>query len=449
MKCPQLLFVCWCSSILAVSSCITVDEYSCVSAYWDKVECELNITGDPVAQSHTNYSLRFTGDREMYTCPLILKKHTYGCVCKVYEGTIFKSYTQYNVQLCNGSGCHSLIKEFYPSENIQLTPPKEVEVQQAPNVFNVTWRSGYEDHKYLVNDLKYELLLQKSPNSKSQKHHPQGTLQSISRSQLDADATYCTRVRSKPSNEGYKAIWSEWSPQICWKNEVQKEQENIIMTLTRSLVPVCVIVGVLLLVFHIPAARTKIKTLSHTPSPAPFFQPLFQQHEGNLQEWLSPQGKFALTYKTEEILITDAVTVEPKPKTKDPEENQNVCNTAVTQLTFPQCQTSYVGLPGMHMAPQLTPITTICPAGDTPYTRLPGSVWGFSIREEQVMLSPPQHVFKSSCSDSGCSFEDLTQSPECSLPNSPVEASSPPRYCKDYCILNKTAEGVVPVLVSK
>lgn len=164
----------------------------------------------------------------------------------------------------------------------------------------------------------------------------------------------------------------------------------------------------------------------------------------NLQEWFSPQGKVALTYKTEEILITDDVIVELKPITKEPEDNQDFHNPSVMQLAFSQCQTSYVGLPGMLEPPQ--PITMVCP-GDTSYTQLPCSVWG--IGEVQVVSSPPQDVLDISHTDSGCSCEDLTQSTECSLPNSPVDDGSPHCFSNDYCILNKTAEGVVPVLVSK
>ncbi|KAK2909855.1 hypothetical protein Q8A73_007570 [Channa argus] len=157
----------------------------------------------------------------------------------------------------------------------------------------------------------------------------------------------------------------------------------------------------------------KIKTLSHTPSPAPFFQPLFQQYEGSLQEWLSPQGTFALMYKTEEILTTSDVTVVPKPMTKDPEENQVFHNPSVTQLAFTQCQTSYVGLPGTHEVSP--PVTIVCP-GDTSYTQLPSSIWGLNAGEVQVISSPPKDVSEMSCCDSGCSFESPTESPECSLP---------------------------------
>ncbi|XP_037641121.1 interleukin-2 receptor subunit beta-like [Sebastes umbrosus] len=274
--------------------------------------------------------------------------------------------------------------------------------------------------------------------------------QPIPRSELKPNAKYCIKVRSKTGDPDYDGTWSKWSPSTCWKNEAgeeQKEEEeedhNILVILTKSLGPVCVAAGVMLFVFYSPAVRMKIKTLSHTPSPAPFFQPLFQQHEGNLKEWLSPHGKYMLAYKTEEILTTDAVIVVPKPITKDPEENQDFHNPTV-QLAFTQGQTSYVGLPGIHEASP--PFTLVCP-GDMPYTQLPCSVWGVGIGEVEVVSTLPQDFSITSSVDSGCSFEDQTQSPECSLPNSPVADIPPPCYCNDYCILNKTAEGFAPVLV--
>lgn len=165
----------------------------------------------------------------------------------------------------------------------------------------------------------------------------------------------------------------------------------------------------------------------------------------NLQEWLSPKGKNVLTHKADEGMISDRVAVVPKPNTKDPEETQTFLNPPVIQLAFPQCQTSYVGLPGMDMAP--APIAMVCPA-NTSYTQLPCSVWERG-REAEIASSPPEDVLDISCVDSGCSFEDVTQSPECSLPSSPVVETLAPCYCSDYCILNKTAEGVVPVLLSK
>ncbi|XP_071325707.1 interleukin-21 receptor-like [Trachinotus anak] len=453
MKFPLLLFVCWCSSIFEATSSFRVDGYSCVTSYQDTITCVLNITGNPAEPSNTTYSLKFSGnERVKYkntTCPLVLRNHTYRCDCKVLERNTFHSSYRFVIQVCNESACHPSKWSFEPLENIQLTSPYDIEVQKTPETFNITWKSGYETHRYFSKWLDYELLLQKSHSSWSQTLIPETKQQfvSIPRSDLDTYATYCMKVRS--TLKVYKAPWSEWSPTTCLKDDAEaafSEQGNLLVILTKSLGPVCAVAGVLLFVYYSPTARMKIKTLSHTPSPAPFFQPLFQLHQGNLQEWLSPQGKCAQTYKTEEVLLTNAVTIVPKPITKDLEENQEIFNPLSTQLVFGQCQSSYVGLPEMHEASQ--PITMVCPGG-TSYTQLPCSVWSFGPGDVQVVPSPPQTFLEISHTDSGCSCEDMTQSPECSLPNSPVDDSSPPCFCNDYCILNKTAEGVVPVLVSK
>ncbi|KAG8009832.1 hypothetical protein GBF38_013882, partial [Nibea albiflora] len=166
------------------------------------------------------------------------------------------------------------------------------------------------------------------------------------------------------------------------------------------------------------------------------------------QEWLTAaQGNFVLTYKPEEILMTDTMIVMPKPVAKGPEENQDLLNPSVTQLIFTQCQTSYVGLPGIH---EVSPSLTMISAPETSYTQLPCTVWGVGCPEEaEVVPSPPKDLLNISHADSGCSCENLSQTSECSEPSSPVVDSPPPCYCTDYCILNKTAEGFAPVLVSK
>ncbi|KAA8591829.1 hypothetical protein FQN60_017203, partial [Etheostoma spectabile] len=429
-----------------------VDGYSCVTAYWDTITCVLNITGNPVGQANATYSLKFIDNQEEenISCPLVVTNQSYSCVCKILkDSNIFSGFEEYDLKLCYESGCYSLTETpFQPTKYIELTPPHPAEIQKTLNTFNITWKSGYEHHWYLHDSLDYELLLQTSQGTENNilRSNSIERYALIQRSTLKPNAAYCIKVRSIPNSDDYNATWSKWSPSRCWKNEVAEEKDYILVILIKSLGPVCVAVGVLLLVFYSPAARLKIKTLSQTPSPAPFFQPLFQQHDGNLKKWLSPQQQFVLTFKTEETLTTNPVIVVPKPITKEPEENQDFHNPPVPQLAFHQSQTSYVGLPGIHEASP--PLTMLCP-GDMSYTQLPCSDWGIGIEEVKVVCAPPEDFFNMSCADSGCSCEDLTQNPECSLTNDPVDDSPPPCYCNDYCILNKTAEGFAPVFVFK
>ncbi|XP_055359129.1 interleukin 21 receptor, tandem duplicate 2 isoform X2 [Betta splendens] len=352
-------------------------------------------------------------------------------------------------ELCSApDSCQLLEKWFSPIQHIRLTVPYDVKVQQTPEVFNFTWKSGYEDHPYFSKQFHYEILLEAAKSKESEPFNR--TFQetnkkeflSVSRSSLKSHNRYCIKVRSYSSYIG--GIWSEWSKWTCWENDEEPGSEKTPVIVTKVLAPVCVLFAVLLFLFYSPAARMKIKTLSHTPSPAPFFQPLFQQYEGNLQDWLSSKSKCTIIYKNEETLMTDAVTVEPKPRKKELEENLGL-HEAPVMLPVAQTQTSYVGLPGRHQAS--SPVTVLCP-GDSSYTQLPCSIWGFSLGGVQVEPPPAKASSEISCSDSGCSFDSLSESPDCSLPTSPAVDASPPFHCSDYCILNKTAEGVVPVLVT-
>ncbi|KAM4579591.1 interleukin-21 receptor-like isoform 2-T2 [Odontesthes bonariensis] len=452
MRRGQLLFVLWCSGIVSVTG--SIGDVRCVSDFGQNISCVLNLSDD--LKSNT-YSLKFDEIKDTeggVFCPLVMVNQSHSqCDCNVLEtDDFFTSDYKYDIQLCGDTGCHVVMTGFRPKENIQLTPPPELNVQQTEEGVNISCRSEkYDDHYYLCDALIYQLNLQETQSSekKIMDNISPDKPTWIGGSHLKPRAEYCIKARFKADeSKHYGGIWSEWSKPMCWINPAEEdtEHEGLFILLAKSLVPACLSVGVLLLVLYSPAARMKIKTLSYTPSPAPFFQPMFQQREGNLQEWLAPGGKFLLTYKAEEDLITDIVTVVPAT-TKDPEESPVFHNPAGLQLTFPQTHpTSYVGLPGMHEASH--PRTVLC-AGNTSYTQLPCSVWEFDMSQVEAASSPPPDFLEISRADSGCSCKDLTQSPECSLPSSPVEENPPPRYCNDYCILNKTANGVVPVLVSK
>ncbi|XP_043972531.1 interleukin-21 receptor-like [Gambusia affinis] len=430
----RLLFVLWCFSILAAARSITV---SCVSDYIKNITCVVNDI------SPDNYSLTFNKSN---TCPLVATDQGYFCNYQAKDD--MSSKHTYEIKLCNASFCKVLQSNFKPKSNIKLTPPPAVDLQKSTDYINITCKSDtYKRHMYLRDHLAYEVLLQESQGSWN-RTFPLTSFKNVqvidSKSLLKQNTEYCVKSRFKVKDGlDWRSTWSEWGEPACWTNEQMRKQEDVVPILLKSLGPICLIIGLLLFVFYNPATRMKIKTLGHTPTPAPFFKPLFQQHDGNLQEWLSPHGSYVLTNKTEEDLITEAVTVVPKSSPKDLEENQVFLTSPGTQLVFPLSHTSYVGFPGMEKAS--------APAwpGDAPYTQLPCPVWSPCIQNVEVVCSHPNAFLEISRSDSGCSCEDLTQSPECSLPCSPVDEIPTASHCNDYCILNKTAQGVVPVLLSK
>ncbi|XP_024917693.1 interleukin-21 receptor-like isoform X1 [Cynoglossus semilaevis] len=249
---------------------------------------------------------------------------------------------------------------------VQLTAPRGLEIHRMPEAINITWESGYENHPYLRNSLDYELLISRKLDSSKRMVRStvtvapktqfipteisvcfvflktlQKTFKSILRERLEAPATYCFKVRSKAFVRDYSGTWSEWSSKICG-DFAKEEQDNILLTLTTYLGPVFVTVGFLLVAFLSPSARMKMNIFS-IPSPAPFFKPLLQHHEGNVKEWLSPWGNFALTHESDEILTI--VSIEPKVTEINSEEIKESWDSSLTPLTLTKCQNSYVCVP--------------------------------------------------------------------------------------------------------
>ncbi|XP_030014322.1 interleukin-21 receptor-like [Sphaeramia orbicularis] len=438
-------------------SCVsfsTDDGFDCWTDYWHEIKCVLNVTGSPLEPN--NCILKFKeltstdSDCPPATCGLKTENTCFSCVATI-QPLCFSTEAEFRIQLVDESSQILRTHSFIPSEKVQTKPPRAPVVQHTPQGYNVTWEGAYEGHEFFNHKLDYQLYLRTSEDHKPKILKMAESFYLIEESQLQPDATHCIKVQSKPLNSDYSSIWGKWSEQTCWKTEARKEQKNPLVIVSQCLGPVLVVVGVLLMVFYCPTTRLKIQALAYTPSPAPFFQPLFQQHDGNLKEWISPQGKFLVKYKTDDISMAEVVDVVPRAITKTPvEEEQDLQDPPVTPLVFTQCPSSYVGLPGTHEAPP--PLPVICPV-NTSYTQLPCSLWGFTaVEEEEVEVEDdlsPKDFLDISSADSGCSFEDSTRSPECSLPSSPAHAPPPPCYCDDYYTLKQTENGVVPVLVSK
>ncbi|XP_034029431.1 interleukin-21 receptor-like [Thalassophryne amazonica] len=410
MKCEQLLLVCCCcccSSILRVTNSINVkiESYSCVTDYWSTISCILKITRNPVEQTKKRYWIKFKAvdswkPGQNYSCPLDEINQTYNCSVKANSDSVaFLDEDVYSVQLCLESDCISVTENFMPSLSIQPTTPYDVVVQRTQKNLKFTWETGYENHVYLHDELDYQLSVQTSQTNKTFDQVTSPFILTPNQLlELKLSGTCCVKVRSFPSlTSDYEGTWSKWSFPTCWKTEATEERKPILVILIKSLSPLCVVVGAVLFVFYSPTARLKIKSLSHTPSPAPFFGSLFKQYDGNLQEWLSPRHSVVMKNNAEEILSAASMIVESKTIRKELEENEDLQKLSVTQLLFSQCQTSICS----H---GLSP-------GDTPYTQLPCSTWGFGVEEVADTSASSTHFQDNSFDEMRASLGKTSNSP--------------------------------------
>ncbi|XP_056142842.1 interleukin-21 receptor-like [Lampris incognitus] len=449
MKSLPLLLVCWCSSLPAgaVSVGVQINSSFCITDYWLTIACDLKIAGESAGWTHGSYRLEFCPISRktlgIFSCPLAVLEDGYGCAAAA-NGSLpedtFKSFDTIIISLCQNSSCRVMINEFKPASNIQLNPPENVTLHQTPVNVNITWSSGYEHHPYLSAGVEYEVQLQKSNGDNEAQTFPRSTnFMSTNRSQFETDSEYCIKVKSYHI---YGKHWSKWSQLKCWKTA---EGKNKILTLMESVGPLVFVVGVLLFAIYSPGTRMKIKSLLHVPTPAPFFQPLFQEYRGNLQEWLSSQGHVISTCRMEDFLIADSVIIASTPILKDREAYQSLPEMSTTLPVLIQGQSSYVGLPGIDFPSNHTKGN--CPE-DTSYTQLPCSAMEFGFEDVVTASSLPTDFLDTSHADSGCGCEEVTENPEFSLLSGP-QHPSPQCFQDDYCILNKTAEGLTPVLVPR
>ncbi|KAM8826539.1 interleukin-21 receptor-like [Synchiropus picturatus] len=393
----------------------TVDGFACVSSYWDTVSCVLNITHN----NEIGFTLRFSQEERNQSCPLVPVGQSFHAVCQLeLDVPTFMSIDIYDIDLCFNFICTSVVKQFKPSWNLQLTPPEVLVVHHAPDNITLMWKSGYEDHKYLNDALRYEIQIQQRASSQTKTwtvtptaEETKRKMQSVELPDPESDAQGCVKVRSntREGTSDFKATWSLWSPEVCKEIKGRPGQQNLLTHLG-----IISAFGGLVLVIFSCATFKKILRLPfyRTPSPAPYFQSLFQQHDGNLLEWLSPHGNLANTI--EEIVVMSRVIVEAKPITRDLRHHASLPQTPVVSSQKLSCQ--------------LNPLYTLPPCGPDEFREDEG------IATEDFVIITRQ--------DSGCSSEGLVESLESSLER------QFPCCITDYCTLNQRGEVVMPVLVS-
>ncbi|XP_059832814.1 cytokine receptor common subunit gamma-like [Hypanus sabinus] len=103
---------------------------------------------------------------------------------------------------------------------------------------------------------------------------------------VDPEKLYTFQVRSKINIYcGTTELWSEWSLPVSWgKNDTQaensKESFNTYVTV------VSIVVLILLVICLIRIERLKVIIIPKIPNPGRNFDPLFNNHNGNFQDWL-------------------------------------------------------------------------------------------------------------------------------------------------------------------
>ncbi|KAM9584042.1 interleukin-9 receptor isoform 1-T1 [Trichechus inunguis] len=189
--------------------------------------------------------------------------------------------------------------QYLPRRHVKLDPPSALQSNVSSDYCILTW-SISPALEPMAGFLAYELAFKRQEEAWEQARHKDRiigvTRLTLEAMELDPGSTYEARLRVKMAQEDdvtkeehYEGPWSEWSPSVRFP--APRRPDPLTPPWGRpdsTLVAVSVfllLTGLTYLLFKL-SPRVKRAFHQHVPSPAAFFQPLYEVHHGNFQTWM-------------------------------------------------------------------------------------------------------------------------------------------------------------------
>ncbi|XP_035259306.1 interleukin-21 receptor isoform X2 [Anguilla anguilla] len=286
---------------------------ACLNDYVVTISCVLNISIDPLHDGNGSYWLEFEReDKKKFECPLVNQMDRYCCTVNTTERFIDSEH--FVIAFCfnknaDKSGKMEMDKLYKPKHNIKPIAPINLTAHWSSSHYQFTWDSGYEKYisRTFMERLKYRLQYYKHGHPDSAKTiHSGNKTQHIDGSNFEPGTEYIAKVCSSPDQDYYKGHWSEWSTAVKWRTDpspvldATPSARTVLLFIGSFSFLACMLVGVLVCL-----KRCRIKLHSHVPTPAPYFQPLYSNYNGDLQSWLVSQSNLGEPFTMEETLKID------------------------------------------------------------------------------------------------------------------------------------------------
>ncbi|XP_072124609.1 uncharacterized protein [Mobula birostris] len=198
---------------------------------------------------------------------------------------------QYDLIVTTSSQANvSVVSDFKPGHHIQLKAPYHLSVTKnsTAQIVNISWK--IDDGRYLKGCLQYELQYwtkETREDAKVKKVLNDIRHLVIQKSELNPDSEYRVRVRGKPcEDQYYRGTWSKWSAELKWKTDPASRLSQKNNLLFVVFVPLLLAIFIFMSLYFKLPSRVVSKVWVHIPNPASYFQPLYNQHNGNFKEWI-------------------------------------------------------------------------------------------------------------------------------------------------------------------
>ncbi|XP_047465040.1 interleukin-21 receptor [Mugil cephalus] len=396
----------------------------CVNDYLQIINCTLSIPPpDNASDSNSSYWLTFTEKsyQELDVCSLTNTDGIYFCSCNksqsVPDDSVFTDLDVYEISLCHEQKdgtdvCEMLNDAYLPSKNIKPNPPCCLTVLHNSSQHHFTWKSTYEEYSSLTSlpdSLQYQLYYcERGGKHKGTEINTESKSYSVDDDHLMPGTEYVARVRSSPTQGTFKGEWSDWSSEVHWRTgpavaaSTKYTVPDPVSKLGMVLIFTCVIVSSALLVCYVHVKKWRESVF--IPTPAPYFQTLYSDCQGDFKSWVVAREQAAEDMlKAEETLQVDALM-----KCVDVQEegrplqfpHQPMEGSGYTNLTSLARDNALLGFPYA--------VSTMAP-----------------LSAQERLLKSLSLEFGSCDGDSGCWLSSDT-----------FMERDPPWYCNEYCTLS-------------
>ncbi|XP_038157014.1 interleukin-21 receptor [Cyprinodon tularosa] len=300
-----------------------VEEYTCINDYLFTINCSVSIK-HPVNTLVGNQSFWLTitelSDGARQRCQLT--NTTAGFFCSVSKADksnpldIFSDMHVYNISFCQRQDhgpevCQLLEEDYQPMDHIKPNAPCCLTVSHNSSRHIFTWKSTYEKYSsdtVLPEDLTYQLLLYRTGDKHGNWSHEISTQSithcSVEDQNFEPDTEYAAIVRSGPDMDYFEGQWSEWSSKVLWRTVKAAPLNGFTFNLPLMFIIISAVVLILMVGY---GSARKWRRGTFIPTPAPYFQSLYKDCQGDFKSWVVTQENTADILKAEEALQIDTL----------------------------------------------------------------------------------------------------------------------------------------------
>ncbi|XP_078068018.1 cytokine receptor common subunit gamma-like isoform X2 [Mustelus asterias] len=274
---PESIHWIWLIGLCNVALSAQSDDVNCIIYDEEFMECTWDHT-----EGKPNYKLyHWYSETPAKECGNYIQQNGYNIGCNFSKSEIiqFRDFFVYRNGSSAAGNVLPLTRTFQLQNQVKLNPPEDLSLNMTTkNELILSWDVPKNLLKCRIYEVRHRSNKDKDWQVFSINAQARYTLSSI-----DPEKNYTFQVRSKINQYcGTTELWSEWSSLVQWGRNGTENSIGI-----RTIISGLSLLGLILLVFAlIKNERLKVIIIPKIPNPGRSFDPLFNNHNGNFQDWL-------------------------------------------------------------------------------------------------------------------------------------------------------------------